>query len=204
MVKSYAIIGANYGDEGKGLVTNHICKIESSNNKVLNILTNGGCQRGHTAYINNKIRHIYSHFGSGYPHADIYFSKFYMVNPMVFFDEYNVLKDKLSKMNTIYIDNECTITTPYDMLINRFIENRRTDRHGSCGYGIWETVSRNKIRPIYWKNLIGLNLFELINSLRILRDTYFENRLKLYNITLTAEEYNLFYSDQIHYLQKSC
>lgn len=198
MVDIYAVIGANYGDEGKGLVTNYLCKNAFSNNKkVLNVLTNGGCQRGHTAYIENKIRHVYSHFGSGYPYADIYFSKFYKVNPMVFFDEYNILKDKLYEMNKIYIDNMCTITTPYDMLVNRLIENRRTNKHGSCGYGIWETVVRNTIRPIYWKNLIGLNLFEIIHSIRILRDTYFINRLKEYNIKLTVEESELFYSETL-------
>src|SRR5689334_21280501 len=36
-----------------------------------------------------------------------------------------------------------TITTPYDMLINREIERSRgANRHGSCGLGVSETVER--------------------------------------------------------------
>ena len=90
MVKAYAVIGANYGDEGKGLVANALCRENILQNRtVLNVLTNGGCQRGHTAYDKNGNRHVYSHFGSGYSYADMYFSKYYMVNPMIFFDEYN-------------------------------------------------------------------------------------------------------------------
>ena len=40
------IIGANYGDEGKGTVTAHYAK--QATGSVLNVLTNGGPQRGHT------------------------------------------------------------------------------------------------------------------------------------------------------------
>ena len=44
-----AVIGANYGDEGKGLVTNYFCKQFADNNqKCAVICTNGGAQRGHT------------------------------------------------------------------------------------------------------------------------------------------------------------
>ena len=45
------IIGANAGDEGKGNVTNLFCMTEEP---VLGILTNGGPQRGHTAWKDGK------------------------------------------------------------------------------------------------------------------------------------------------------
>ena len=198
MVNAYAVIGANYGDEGKGLVTNYLCrKALSNNHTVINVLTNGGCQRGHTAYDKNGFRHVYSHFGSGYPYADIYFSKFYMVNPMIFFDEYHVLKNNLDKLNNIYIDENCTITTPYDMLVNRMIENRRTHRHGSCGYGIWETVCRNKKHPLYWKDLLFKSHFEIVNILKSLRNNYFQIVIANYGIELTEEEKELFFSENL-------
>ena len=195
----YAVIGANYGDEGKGLVANKLCREAKLHNKsVINVLTNGGCQRGHTAYDKNGNRHVYSHFGAGFSYADIYFSKFYMVNPMLFMDEYYELKKTMDPMNRIYIDEDCTITTPFDMLINRMIEQRRDKRHGSCGYGIWETVRRNEAgQLIYWKDILGISTAEVVEKLKTLRDTYFKNVLIEYGIVLTADEYDIFYSDNL-------
>ena len=189
-----AVIGANYGDEGKGLVANALCRKASlQNKKVLNVLTNGGCQRGHTAYDQNGNRHVYSHFGAGYPYADICFSKYYMVNPMVFMKEYTEIKNS----HKIFVDGNCTLTTPYDMLVNRMVENHRSEKHGSCGYGIWETVCRNKEFPIYWKDIIENNFCEIVSLLRSLRDNYFKNVINNYQIEMTFDEKALFFSEQM-------
>ena len=64
MRAAYAVIGAHYGDEGKGQVTAWLCrrlKEEHPDAKVLNVLTNGGCQRGHTVHISgdNDFRHVF-------------------------------------------------------------------------------------------------------------------------------------------------
>ena len=161
MVKNiYAVIGSNYGDEGKGLVTDELCHLSSSKGeKCLNILTNGGCQRGHTVFDNYGNRTVFSHLGSGFYHCDCYFSEYYMINPMVFCKEYDSFQDKVQNdsftFRRIFVDPKCTITTPWDMLVNRMIEDRRSKRHGSCGYGIWETVKRNKVLPLYWEDISG-------------------------------------------------
>ena len=42
------VIGANFGDEGKGLMTDYFCNELSANGSVLNIRHNGGAQAGHT------------------------------------------------------------------------------------------------------------------------------------------------------------
>lgn len=197
----FAVIGANYGDEGKGLVTCALCREANRSDKsVLNILTNGGCQRGHTAYDSMGRKHIYSHLGSGYPYSDIYFSKYYMVNPMVFMNEYTQYQDQTDNQysnHKIYIDSECTITLPYDMLVNRMVENRRSNRHGSCGYGIWETVRRNKITPLYIKHLSLCNFDTLHSTIRDIRDTYYPKILEEYDIKMTKDEQELFYSDTL-------
>lgn len=197
MVEIYAVIGANYGDEGKGLVTNALCReAYLAKQNVLNVLTNGGPQRGHTAYDAIGQRHVYSHFGAGYPYADIYFSKYYMVNPMIFMQEYGELKKTSLNMNTVYIDPECMVTTPWDMLVNRILENRRSaGRHGSCGYGIWESVRRNKVFPIYWKDFFLKTNEEIFTLLKAVRDVYFGSVLKEYDLTLDYREGRYFYSD---------
>ena len=199
MVKAYAVIGANYGDEGKGLVANALCREAFLNHKeVLNVLTNGGPQRGHTAYDAEGRRHVYSHFGAGYPYADIYFSKYYMVNPMIFVREAEELKNSGAHMNLVFVDPDCMITTPWDMLINRILENRRSKgRHGSCGYGIWESVRRNKVFPIYWKDLFAKDREEIVTLLKAVRYTYFKFVLDEYKLALDYREGRYFYSDTL-------
>ena len=59
-----AVIGANYGDEGKGLVTNFLARKAISENKCpIVVLNNGGAQRGHTVVVGNN-KHIFHHFGT--------------------------------------------------------------------------------------------------------------------------------------------
>jgi len=142
MSKGRIIIGASYGDEGKGTVVAHYTK--NASGKVLNILTNGGPQRGHTVVKGSDV-FTFKHFGSGTCYgADTYFSKDFIVNPMQFVKEYKELSQKLP-MGKIYMHRFCRWTTPYDMMANQIIEENRqkyNQEHGSCGMGIWETVLR--------------------------------------------------------------
>lgn len=45
------VIGANFGDEGKGLMADYFCSKLSKNGSVLNIRFNGGAQAGHTVVV---------------------------------------------------------------------------------------------------------------------------------------------------------
>ena len=134
-MKARIIIGANYGDEGKGTV---VAKYTKESTNVLNILTNGGSQRGHS--ILTKDGSItYQHFGSGtYYGADSYYSRFFIINPVQFASEYEHL---IVRPNHIYRDAMCRWTTIYDMLANHITEEQK-DTHGSCCMGIWNTIKR--------------------------------------------------------------
>ena len=125
------VIGANYGDEGKGRVTAAL-----SDENTLNILTNGGAQRGHTAD-----GHVFHHFGSGTLRgaATAFHDKF-ILNPAIFCMEYVELDHP-----TVYLNPRCRWSTPLDMMANQMIEKRQ--RNGSCGVGIWETIKRYCIGP---------------------------------------------------------
>lgn len=142
MAKGRIIVGANWGDEAKGTVVAYYTK--NAEGKVLNILTNGGPQRGHTV-VKDGTAYTFKHFGSGTCFgADTYFSKDFIVNPMQFVQEYKKLSQKLS-MGEIYMHKDCRWTTPFDIIANQVIEENRQkyhQEHGSCGMGIWETVSR--------------------------------------------------------------
>ena len=112
------VIGANYGDEGKGLVSaNLAAKAQWINKKCLTILYNGGSQRGHTVEFAN-FRHVYHHFAAGTPFgSDTYFHQDFLVNPMTFVQEYE--DNGVSKY---YMNARCRIVTPFDMIANQFAE----------------------------------------------------------------------------------
>lgn len=140
-MKARIIIGANYGDEGKGTVVARYAKAEEN---VLNILTNGGSQRGHSILTKDGSM-TFQHFGSGTYHgADNYYSRYYILNPMQFAKEYAEL---IVKPKHIYRDPRCRWTTPYDVMAN-LIQEERLGRKASCGMGIWNTIQRCDRQPI--------------------------------------------------------
>ena len=157
------VIGSNFGDEGKGLMTSYFAKkMMARSGSCLVILSNGGAQRGHTVMADG-IRHVFRHFGSGTPAgADTYFPREFIVNPMIFMEEYKELKEKFGSKRIggirVYINPACRVTTPYEMLANLILEESRGSfRHGSVGVGIWETVIGGGIR---YKELMDMSLDE--------------------------------------------
>ena len=92
MTKGYAVIGANAGDEGKGNIVSYlVSQVENP----LVIRFNGGAQAGHTVVSPEGVRHVFSHFGSGtLAGAPTYLSKYFVVNPILFNREYDVLLEK--------------------------------------------------------------------------------------------------------------
>ena len=149
----YAVIGANYGDEGKGMYVDHICQNRNTS-IILTILCNGGAQRAHTVVypdIKDKfkagIRHIYHHFGSGtLLGSPTYFTEDFILNPMIFNQEYTELAVCASQMNktflpVLYADKNCKISSPFDMILNQ-IQRENDKLNNSCGIGVWETINR--------------------------------------------------------------
>lgn len=168
MKKISAVIGCNYGDEGKGLVVDYLASQEKS----LVVRYNGGAQAGHTVVTPEGERHVFSHVGSGYfTGADTFLSKYFIVNPILFFKERKDFKQK----RRVYVDGAAPVTTPYDMMINQMLEERRGgQRHGSCGAGINETVTRHEIFPFKVRTLQQSNLFSVVCAVR---DKYVPKRL---------------------------
>lgn len=139
-MRATAVIGANFGDEGKGLMTDFLCAPHGSDALVVRF--NGGAQAGHTVQTPFGARHVFHHFGSGtLTGAATFLSRFFIVNPSLWKKE----RDEFSSPPRVYVDPDAPLTTPYDMLINQELEYLRgTQRHGSCGVGINETITRNQ------------------------------------------------------------
>lgn len=147
MEKVKVVIGANFGDEGKGLMTDYFCSEFPESEKVLNVRFNGGAQAGHTVVTPEGKRHVFHHFGSGsfLPNVATWLGPEFIVNPILFRREYEQFYQLTGRHPRIYCHPKCILTMPQDMMINQFIEKRRGDeRHGSCGVGIYETLMRTR------------------------------------------------------------
>lgn len=139
------VIGANFGDEGKGLVTDHLCASGAG----MVVRFNGGAQAGHTVVTPEGERHVFHHIGSGtFCGVPTFLSQFFVCNPILFMAE----REKLIELGfhpEVYAHPDCLVTTLMDMLINQVIENRRANkRHGSCGIGFHETQNRSQVSEL--------------------------------------------------------
>ena len=187
------IIGANYGDEGKGLAADYFGARAAGKFNTINVLTNGGPQRGHTVEQADGRRHVFKHFGAAsFRGAASYFAEQFLVNPMEFMREYDVLC-AVHEAPEAYINPRCRFSTPWDMLTNQlFLE--KNGLHNSCGFGIWETVLRyRKGFGISMGAFAKMSREDRIVYLRRLRDVYFADRIR----GLDAEDH--FFRDELLY-----
>ena len=168
------VIGANYGDEGKGLMTDYFSDREL---KCLVVCNNGGAQRGHTVTHGDR-SHVFHHLGSGtLSGADTYLSKYFILNPILFAREYLEMR-KYGITPLVYRNPDCLWSTPYDMIINQVVEEYRgARRHGSCGVGIWETIVRSRKIHIPLVQLEGKPTL-MREYLERIREDYLPERLK--------------------------
>lgn len=134
MRHAIAVIGANYGDEGKGLMVDALSRSDT-----VVVRFNGGAQAGHTVVTPEGRRHVFHHHGAGTLRgAATYLSEHFILNPLLFGREHFALDYPM-----VFASPMCRITTPFDMMLNQWAEeDRGHDRHGSCGLGINETVER--------------------------------------------------------------
>lgn len=205
MTNIKVVMGANFGDEGKGLMTDFFSHQALQNGeKCVVVLSNGGAQRGHTVTAPDGTQHVFHHFGSGtLAGADTYCISDYILNPMTFVKEYFELRNLGITPPDMYIENACRWSTPFDMIINQILEASREDKkHGSCGMGIWETVVRYQKRPTSC-GLYGFNALSQetkVEYLKEIRDTYVPARLKEEGVlSVPAEWIDILYSDQLIY-----
>jgi adenylosuccinate synthase len=56
-MRARAVIGANFGDEGKGLITDYLCATQGAG---MVVRFNGGAQAGHTVVTPDWRRHVAS------------------------------------------------------------------------------------------------------------------------------------------------
>ncbi len=131
MVK--AIVGANWGDEGKGKITDMFA--ESSD---VVIRFQGGANAGHTI-INNYGKFALHSLPSGvfFPHITNIIGNGVALNIPVLIDELNSLSEKGVPTPKIMVSERCHVLMPYHVLFDAYEEERLAGKSfGSTKSGI--------------------------------------------------------------------
>lgn len=198
MKKAYIVIGAMFGDEGKGNITDILCHQNSS---TINVRFNGGAQAAHTVVTPKGERCVFRHFGSGtLAGTPTYLSEDFLVNLFAFEQERQAIEKQFGITANVYVNPNSRVTTLWDMYINQAVETMRGDkRHGSCGMGIDETVQRSKEEQYKITVRELMNLETLRDKLEMIQNEYVPLRLKnKYQVTIEElpTEYKILLKDK--------
>jgi len=142
---AHAVIGANWGDEGKGLAVDALAAALAATGRPVTVVrSNGGAQAGHGVRHESGAHHVFHHVGAGtFSGAATHLSRHFVAHPMMLGTELDALDRLGAPVPQITIDPRAQVTTPWDMAINQALElSRGGARHGSTGLGFGETLER--------------------------------------------------------------
>ena len=182
-MRTIAVIGKNFGDEGKGFTCS---RLASSLKKSLIIKHNGGGQAGHTVEDpEGKWRFIHHQIGAGAEyHMPTLFADSFMPDLFQLGKEVKEFMELFGFQPILYSEKKARITTIDDVLLNMGAELARgKNRHGSCGMGIEECVQRNAAGfGITVEELATWSKQDLLDRLKHIRKEYTERRAKILGI----------------------
>lgn len=138
--KAFVLTDLNFGDAGKGTTTEFLTRLHKA---PWNIRT-GGAQAAHNVVLRNGMHHMHSQFAAGtLAGALTFLSENMVMSPYALFAEGNSLWSKHS-INDIYervvIHKRALAITPWHLLTNKIKELARSQRKGTVGIGVGETV----------------------------------------------------------------
>jgi adenylosuccinate synthase len=142
------VLGALFGDEGKGNVVQWLCKQAiQDGKKPIVIRFCGGPQAGHRV-VHNGMDHVCSTFGSG---SLLDVPTFYAGTRNCFIDPISLKKEKETLISKglnpqLFVAGQPTIITPYDVLAG--IHSTEIMTNGSCGKGIYPAFVRRNTKPM--------------------------------------------------------
>lgn len=175
------IIGKSFGDEGKGLATDHFAG--SAFNKgepCLVIRHNGGAQAGHTVDLPAG-RFVFRQLSSGsFRRADTLWADTFLPDLYKLPEELAELSAAGCEPPRLLSFGGCRCVIIDDVLLNMALETvRGSNRHGSCGMGINEAVQRsaNPEFALTLGKVKGMSCDSLVAELRRIRSEYLPRRL---------------------------
>ena len=139
--KVFVVTGLGYGDEGKGTIVHWL----SHRHRAHTVIRTGGAQAFHRVVRENGEEHIFSQFGSGTLRGSAtHLSKRMVIDPHAILKEGEALiyeSGIRGVFDMMTIHKDALVITPFQAIAGRLRELMRgTNRHGSVGIGIGETV----------------------------------------------------------------
>lgn len=149
MTRYVSLLGLGFGDCGKGLFTDHLCRTQGAHTVVR---FNGGAQAGHNVVLPDGRHHTFSQFGAGsfVPGVATLLASPVVVHPSGLLAEHAALcrAGVTDGFERLHIDARCRVTTPFHQAAGRLREwARGAQAHGSCGVGVGETVRHALAAP---------------------------------------------------------
>ena len=176
MKEIIVVIGKNFGDEGKGQTVNDLCRTGNA----LVVRHNGGAQAGHTVE-EGDFRFVFHQLGSGsYRGCPTFWARSFLPDLLKLGEEMEALA-AFSPITHVHASPDCACTTVYDVLLNSLTETLRgSQKHGSCGMGIFEAVLRGRKEPfrLTLGELMDRDAPYLLQRLHRIREQYAKPRLE--------------------------
>ena len=197
-MRTIAVIGKNFGDEGKGFACS---RLASSLKNTLIIKHNGGGQAGHTVEDSEgKWRFIHHQIGAGAEyHVPTLFADSFMPDLFQLGKEVKEFTELFGFQPILYSEKNARVTTIDDVLLNMGAEVARgKNRHGSCGMGIEECVQRNAAGyGITVEELATWTKQDLVDRLKQIRKEYTERRAKFLGIYSSNPYYEMLRNETV-------
>jgi adenylosuccinate synthase len=148
------VIGAQWGDEGKGKITDLLSKSAD-----MVVRYQGGVNAGHTVVVNGqtfKLHLIPS--GILYPDTECIIGSGTVIDPKMLLNELDQLELLQIPTQHLLISETAHVTMPYHRLIDQAAEQRRGNRKlGTTGRGIGPTYADKSERT-------GIRVLDLMHS----------------------------------------
>jgi adenylosuccinate synthase len=184
------VLGAFYGDEGKGKVIDYL----SGYNKYA-VRFSGGNNAGHSVEVNGE-KYAFHLLPSGilYPTVKAILGNGVVIDPKVLIEEINSLKERGHKVKNLYISQKAHVILPYHIILDETLEEVRTNKIGTTKRGIGpaycDKFERSGIRM---EDFISKNFKELlkenIKNKNIILKAYKKPKLKFNEIYKEYKEY---------------
>lgn len=172
------VIGAQWGDEGKGKVTDLL-----SRSADVVVRYQGGVNAGHTVVVKDRTFKLHL-IPSGilYPETECIIGSGTVIDPQVLIQELDQLKALGISTDNLFISDTAHVTMPYHRLIDKASEERRGNHKiGTTGRGIGPTYADKSER-------IGIRILDLMDPQAIKQQLHwtvnYKNAIleKLYNL----------------------
>ncbi|BEV35845.1 adenylosuccinate synthase [Synechococcus sp. M16CYN] len=151
------VIGAQWGDEGKGKVTDLL-----SRSADMVVRYQGGVNAGHTIVVDGRVLKLHL-IPSGilYPYTICLIGPGTVIDPKVMLGELDMLLANKIDISGLQLASSAHVTMPYHRLLDSAMEKRRGDRRiGTTGRGIGPTYADKSQRS-------GIRVIDLLDEQRL-------------------------------------